>query len=243
MGYLRRFRPDPALRPLMEEWRRVQEELASRVRIVPLRPLPRFVAGVDVAISRDGGSMLSAAVIWDRELRAPIETAHGEAPLVHPYIPGYLGFREGPAVLAAIRALRHPFGAILFDGMGAAHPRRCGIATQLAVTLDMPGIGVGKSRLFGTHREPGPLAGDAEPLMDGPEQIGWVLRTRDRVRPVYVSVGHRADLDSALDLAKGCLAGYRLPEPTRLADREVAAYKVRAGSYFSGGTQSEGVSA
>lgn len=211
----------------MEEWRRAQQELASRVRIEPLRPLPRFVAGVDTAISRDGGWMLSAAVIWDRESRVPVEAAHGVAPLVHPYIPGYLGFREGPAVLAALRALRRPFGAVLFDGMGAAHPRRCGIATQVAVILDIPGIGIGKSRLFGAHREPGPRAGDAEPLMDGPDPIGWVLRTRDGVRPVYVSVGHRADLESALDLAKGCLAGYRLPEPTRLADREAAAYKAR----------------
>jgi deoxyribonuclease V len=211
----------------MEEWRRIQEELASRVRVEPLRPLPRFVAGVDVAISRDGGWMLSAAVIWDRETRAAVETVHAYAPLPHPYIPGYLGFREGPAVLAAIRALESPFGAILFDGMGAAHPRRCGIAVQMAVALDMPGVGVGKSRLFGTHAEPGPRAGDAVPLMDGPEQIGWVLRTRDKVRPVYVSVGHRADLDSSLDLVKGCLAGYRLPEPTRLADRQVAEFKAR----------------
>ena len=222
---LRRFQPDPALQPLMDAWRQVQTELASRVAIRPLRPLPRMVAGVDSAISPDGGHILSAAVVYDRELRVPIAVSHASAPLLHPYIPGYLGFREGPAVTEALRGLRVPYGAVLFDGMGIAHPRRCGIAVQISVTLDIPGIGVGKSRLFGTHREPGPKAGDMEALWDGAQQLGWVLRTKDKVRPVYVSVGHRADLDSARDLVMGCCAGYRLPEPTRLADREVAAFK------------------
>lgn len=222
---LRPFQPDPALRPLMEEWRRIQADLASRVVVRPLRPLPRMVAGVDSAISPDGSHILSAAIVWDRELKAAVAVSHASAPLVHPYIPGYLGFREGPAVLEALRGLRVPYEAVLFDGMGIAHPRRCGIAVQVAVTLDIPGIGVGKSRLYGTHREPGTLAGDAEPLWDGRDQIGWVLRTRERVRPVYVSVGHKADLDSSRDLVMGCCAGYRLPEPTRLADREVAAFK------------------
>lgn len=220
-----RFRPDPSLAPLMAEWRAAQESLAAHAVETPLLPLPRLVAGVDSALSPDGTEVLSAAVVWDREARALVEVRHGRAPLVHPYIPGYLGFREGPAVLAALSALRSPYGAILFDGMGRAHPRRCGIAVQVAVTLDRPGIGVGKSRLFGTHAEPGEKAGDAVPLLDGEEVLGWVLRTRDRVRPVYVSVGHRADLASARDLVLACGAGYRLPEPTRLADREVAAYK------------------
>lgn len=228
----RRFQPDPALFPLMEEWRRVQAELASRVVIRPLSPLPRLVAGADVAISRDGSHMLAAAVVYDRETRAVVETVHGSAPLLHPYIPGFLGFREGPALLDALGRLKSPFGAILFDGMGMAHPRRCGIATQVAVKLDMPGVGVGKSRLFGTYREPGPLAGDAEPLRDGAETIGLVLRSKDRVRPLFVSIGHRIDLDSARDLVQSCLAGYRLPEPTRQADREAAKFK--AGFALSG---------
>lgn len=226
----RRFRPDPALAPLMEEWRKAQLELASRALLRPLDPLPRFVAGVDSAIAPDGGHILSAAVVWDRELRVPVEIAHGSAPLEHPYIPGYLGFREGPAVVDALGNLQTPFGAVLFDGMGIAHPRRCGIAVQVAVLLDVPGVGVGKSRLYGRHAEPGPIPGDAEPLVDykdGDAPIGWVLRTKAKTRPVYVSPGHRADLATSLALVKACLAGYRLPEPTRLADREVAAYKAR----------------
>lgn len=226
----RRFQPDPSLIPLMEGWRRIQVDLASRAVFRPLRPLPRFVAGVDCALSRDQSHALSAAVVWDREARTLVEVAHGSAPLVHPYLPGYLGFREGPAALAALAALNHPFGALLCDGMGIAHPRRCGIAVQVAVTLDIPGIGIGKSRLYGRHEEPGPAAADAVPLWDPRargEQIGWVLRTRARVRPIYVSPGHRADLETSLELAKACGGGLRLPEPTRLADREVAAFKAR----------------
>lgn len=226
----RRYQPDPALAPLMEEWRQAQLALAARVRLVPLDPLPRFVAGVDSAISPDGARILSAAVAWDRERRIPVEVAHGSAPLVHPYIPGYLGFREGPAVLDALRNLRTPVGAVLFDGMGIAHPRRCGIAVQAAVTLDVPGIGVGKSRLYGRHAEVGPAPGDAEPLRDYRDAdaiLGWVLRTKAKTRPLYVSPGHRADLATSRALVEACLAGYRLPEPTRLADKEVAAFKAR----------------
>lgn len=226
----RRFRPDPSLVPLREEWRGIQLELAARARFHPLRPLPRYVAGVDCALSRDQGHALSAAVVWDREAEAVVEAAHGSAPLIHPYIPGYLGFREGPAVLAALAALEHPFGALLCDGMGIAHPRRCGIAVQVGVALDIPCVGIGKRRLYGVHGEPGPEPGDAVPLRDpraDEEPIGWVLRTRAGVRPVYVSPGHRIDLDASLELAKACCAGLRLPEPTRLADREVAAFKAR----------------
>jgi deoxyribonuclease V len=109
--------------------------------------------------------------------------------------------------------------------MGKAHPRRCGIAVQMGVTLGVPAAGVGKSRLFGTHREVGPEAGDREPLRHGAETLGMVLRTKARVKPVYVSVGNLCDLDSAVRAVEACLAGYRLPEPTRLADREAARFK------------------
>jgi deoxyribonuclease V len=214
------------LRPLLAEWRERQAELASQVIVRPLRPLPRFVAGADLALSPDGAWMLAAAVVYDREARAVVETSRGSARLVHPYIPGYLGFREGPALLDAIGRLRSPYGAILFDGMGIAHPRRCGIAVQMAVTLDVPGVGVGKSRLWGRYREPAATAGSYEPLWDGQEQIGVVLRTKNNVNPLFISVGHKVDLDSARELVMACCAGYRLPEPTRLADKEAARSKV-----------------
>ncbi len=143
-------------------------------------------------------------------------------------MPGFLSFREGPAVLDAIGRLTQPFGAVCFDGQGYAHPRRCGLASHMAITLGVPGVGVAKSRLIGTHDEPARSAGSWTPLMDGPEQIGIVLRTRDGVRPVFVSVAHKVDLESARDLVMACCTRYRIPEPTRQADIEVA--KLKRGS-------------
>jgi deoxyribonuclease V len=190
-----------------------------------LDPLPRYVAGADAAFSGDKTTVFAAAVVYDRESRKVIEVAHATRPAEFPYIPGFLSFREGPAVLAAIGALRSPFGAVLFDGQGYAHPRRCGLAAHMAVTLDVPGVGVGKSRLIGTFDEPGAAAGSVAPLVDAGEQIGLVLRTRDGVRPVFVSVGHKVDLASARELVMACVTRYRVPEPTRQADIEVAKLK------------------
>jgi len=216
---------DPAWGPLIAEWKKRQADMAARAVEAPLNPLPRLVAGADLALSPDREWALAAVVVYDRETRSVVETAHGSARILYPYIPGYLGFREGPALEAAFRKIRSPFGAAIFDGMGKAHPRRCGIAVQMGVTLGIPSIGIGKSRLFGTHREPAPEAGSSEPLWYREERLGTVLRTKDRVKPVYVSVGNLTDLESAVALALACRAGYRLPEPTRLADREAARFK------------------
>lgn len=217
---------DPQWQPLMQEWRARQLEMAARVVERPLRPLPRLVAGADAALSPDKDWVLAAVVVFDRETRTVVETVHGAAKVEYPYIPGYLGFRESPALLDAFRKVRSPFEVAMFDGMGKAHPRRCGIAVQMGVTLDVPAIGVGKSRLFGTHREPGPEAGAVEPLWDRQDRIGAVLRSKDKVKPLYISVGHKADLETAVELVRACGLGYRLPEPTRLADREAARFKI-----------------
>jgi deoxyribonuclease V len=210
---------------IMGEWKATQAELRARMVVAPLRPLPRYVAGADAAFSSDKSTVYAAAVLYDREDRRVIEVAHATGPVGAPYLPGFLSFREGPAVLKAIGALKHPFGVICFDGQGYAHPRRCGLATHLSVTLDVPGVGVAKSRLIGTHAEPAPAAGSSAPLADGGEQIGLVLRTRDRTNPLYISIGHRVDLETAAALAMACCTRYRIPEPTRQADIEVAKLK------------------
>jgi deoxyribonuclease V len=217
--------PDPAFAPLMEEWRSRQRELAARIVERPLAEVPRLIAGADSALSPDKAWILSAVVIWDRESKRIVETARGAAPARYPYIPGYLSFREAPALEAAFREVKSPFGLALFDGMGLAHPRRCGIAVHMGVTLGLPSAGVGKSRLYGRHGEVGPEPGDREPLSDRAGLLGMALRTKARANPVYVSVGNLCDLDSALRAVDACLAGYRLPEPTRLADREAARFK------------------
>jgi deoxyribonuclease V len=156
--------------------------------------------------------------IWRRSRRRRRRVAF-------PYVPGLLSFREIPVVLDALGKLRHPPDLLLCDGQGYAHPRRFGLACHLGVLTGIPAIGVAKSRLIGEYAEPGSNKGDWSPLMDGGEVIGAVLRTRDNVNPVYVSVGHRIELDAAQRIVLACATRYRLPEPTRLADRLVAHVK------------------
>ena len=220
-----RGKSDPGWSALVAEWKAVQGRLRKRMIIAPLDPLPRFVAGADCAFSADKQTIYAAAVVYDRETRRVIEVAHATRAAEFPYIPTFLSFREGPAIKQAIGALKHEFGAILFDGQGYAHPRRCGIAAHLSIELDRPGVGVGKSRLVGTFGKLALPAGATAPLMDDHEQIGVVLRTRKNLRPVFVSVGHRVDLASAVKLVRACCALHRIPEPTRQADLEVAKLK------------------
>jgi deoxyribonuclease V len=136
-----------------------------------------------------------------------------------PYVPGLLAFREGPVVLAALAKLQDQPDVLIFDAHGLAHPRRMGLASHLGVLLDRPTVGCAKSRLVGVHEEPDESRGSWTPLTDADEWIGAVVRTRDHVRPVYVSIGHRVDLKTAISLTLGCTSRYRLPEPIRWAHR------------------------
>jgi deoxyribonuclease V len=217
----------PSTRPGLhiQEWKDTQVELRRRMVIALLHPMPRFVAGADAAFSADKKTIYAAAVLYDRQEQRVIEVAHAVQDVIVPYIPGFLSFREGPAVMAALKSLKHPFGVVCFDGQGYAHPRRCGLASHVAITLDVPGVGVAKSRFIGTFDEPAPQAGSSSPLMDADERIGSVLRTRDNTRPLFVSIGHRVDLPSAEALVLACCTRYRVPEPTRQADIEVAKLK------------------
>jgi deoxyribonuclease V len=220
-----RGKSDPGWTALIENWKATQARLRERMIVAPLEPLPQFVAGADCAFSADKKTVFAAAVVYDREAQRIVEVAHATQLAEFPYIPGYLSFREGPAIKQAIGALRHEFGAVLFDGQGFAHPRHCGIAAHLAIELDTPGIGVAKSRLIGEFASPALPAGSTTPLMDGEEQIGAVLRTQKGIRPVFVSVGHRVDLASAIKLVLACRTHCRISEPTRQADIEVAKLK------------------
>jgi len=211
----------------------LQRALAERVSCEPLARAPRFVAGVDCAYAGArgrvpapmGSDVIAAAVRWDLREHCAVETRVARAPLRFPYVPGLLSFRELPAMLAALRALRGPVDAILTDGHGLAHPRRFGIACHLGLLCQRPTVGVAKSVLVGEHREPASRRGSRSALHHRGERIGTALRTRDATRPVYVSVGHRIELRSAESLVLACGEGRRLPEPTRLADRAVAAAK------------------
>lgn len=225
--------PWPPRRPrvlpegLITQWTAAQKELRRRLVVEPMREIPRFIAGADAAFADEVGKVVACALVYDREKNELVEIANAVRPLEVPYVPGFLSFREGPCVMDAIRKLTHRFGVVCFDGQGYAHPRRCGFASYASILLDVPGIGCAKSRLIGTFHEPGLKAGSSSPLMDKDEQIGLVLRTRDGVTPIFVSVGHHVDLESAKKTLLACVTKYRIPEPTRIADIEVAKVKKR----------------
>ena len=176
----------------------------------------RTVAGVDAAY-REGGR--AAVVVLSYPEMEPLEQVVASREVVFPYVPGLLSFREAPPVLDALARLRARPDLLIFDGQGYAHPRRLGLAAHLGVYLDMPSIGCAKSRLIGRYQEPGPNTGDRSPLMDHGEVVGAVVRTKPRTNPLFVSIGHKIDLETAVEVVLRCLRGYRLPEPTRLADR------------------------
>jgi deoxyribonuclease V len=172
------------------------------------------IAGVDVSIK--DRTARSAVVILSSDL-FPIEQRVAEVKVKFPYIPGLLAFRECPAVLEAFSEIKNEPDIIIVDGQGLAHPRRFGIASHIGVILDKPSIGCAKSRLIGEHEEPQTQAGSFTQLIDRGELIGAVVRTRTDVAPVYVSIGHKIDLETAISLVLKWCRGYRLPEPIRYA--------------------------
>ena len=200
----------------------VQKRLRERVRLEPAAT-PDRIAGLDCAFL--GDSILAVAVVWDTAARQVVETRAARAPVTFPYVPGLLSFREVPVLLKVLRRVATPVQGILCDGHGIAHPRRLGLASHLGLIVGLPTVGCAKSRLCGTQDEPGTKRGSMTPLEEHGERIGSVLRTRDGVRPVYVSPGHLTDIETSIVWVLACGGGFRLPEPTRLADRLVAAYK------------------
>ncbi len=175
------------------------------------------VAGVDVAIK--GEVAKAAIVVLSYPGLTPLDYSLAELPVEFPYIPGLLAFREAPAVLAALETLKTEPDLFIFDAQGLAHPRRMGLATHLGVIINRPSIGCAKSRLCGSHHEPGPERGSLAHLYDGDEIIGAVLRTQTGVTPLYVSIGHKVDLPTAIEYVLSCCTNYRLPETTRYAHR------------------------
>lgn len=199
--------------------RAVQQQLRHRVVVRDRLRAPRTVAGIDVGFENDGQIARAAVVALDFPGLTVHEQVVARRKVRFPYVPGYLSFREIPVVLAALAKLRVRPDLLLCDGQGYAHPRRFGIASHLGVVTGIPSIGVAKSRLIGTHRAPALRRGAWAPLYDGAEVIGAVLRTRAGVKPLYVSIGHRISLETAIDLVLQCAPKYRLPETTRAAHR------------------------
>lgn len=207
-----------------QEARALQTALAKRLELSDRLAPVEHIAGVDIGFE-DGGEITRAAVVvlkWDPssapDLSVVEQVIHRE-PTRMPYIPGLLSFREIPAALGAFEKLSVMPELVMVDGQGIAHPRRLGVAAHLGLWLDLPTIGIAKSRLYGKHAEVGEQRGDVTPLYAGSETIGVVLRSRAKVKPVYVSPGHRITLETSLEWVMRCLGRTKLPEPTRLADR------------------------
>ncbi|MEK6634068.1 MAG: deoxyribonuclease V [Nitrospirota bacterium] len=199
---------------------RIQEQLRSAVIPHERVTRPRLVAGADAAFDLERNHIYAAVVVLSFPGLEIVETVIHRERLRFPYIPGLLSFREAPALLHAFGQLRHDPDVIFIDGHGLSHPRRAGIACHVGICVDRPVIGCAKSKLVGEFREPGLFRGSLSSLYDADGHvIGAVVRTRDRVKPVFVSVGHRLGLADAIRLTLACGMGYRIPEPTRQADR------------------------
>lgn len=201
------------------EFKIVQNQLRSAVILEDRLDDVCHIAGIDVGFEDNYRFTWAAVVILSFPELAIVETAIARVPTAFPYVPGFLSFREIPAILPALDQLKTQPDLIFCDGQGYAHPRRLGIASHLGVLIDRPTIGVAKSRLVGTHVEVPPEIGKWVELMDEEEQIGVVLRSRSKVKPLYISSGHRISLPTAIDYVLACITKYRLPEPTRLADK------------------------
>lgn len=206
-----------------------QQALRQRVRRDDAFPCPvRHVAGIDVAYESPGaarGEVCAAVVVLDAGSLEAVETSTARRAATFPYIPGLFAFRELPAVVEALRHVRTPIDLLVCDGHGIAHPRRIGLASHLGVLVDKPAIGVAKTRLTGTHAEPGRDRGDHVPLIDGDDVVGAVVRTQRDVKPLYVSIGHRVSLNTAIEWTLRLCMRFRLPETTRHADRLVNAMR------------------
>ncbi|MFG2145695.1 endonuclease V [Streptomyces sp. NPDC048696] len=199
----------------------VQDELRGRVVLDEPGPPPGagLVTGVDVAYDDERDVVAAAAVALDAATLEVVEESTAVGRVAFPYVPGLLAFREIPTVLAALDALRTGPGLVVCDGYGLAHPRRFGLAAHLGVLTGLPVIGVAKNPFTFTYEQPGARRGDSSPLVDERgEEVGRALRTRDAVKPVFVSVGHRVGLDNACDHVLRLTPHFRLPESTRRAD-------------------------
>ena len=196
----------------------LQRRLATRVSNQhEVRVEPHLVAGVDISGENAQGKVQGAVVLlrWDDMAVVEVQRAEGTPKL--PYIPGLLAFREVPVLLEALERLKAAPDLILVDGQGLAHPRRFGIACHIGLMTQVPTVGCAKSILRGRHEPLAPERGAWTELVDRGEVVGAAVRSRDRVSPVYVSVGHRVDLPTAIQWVLACCRGYRLPEPTRRA--------------------------
>lgn len=202
----------------------LQQEWSEKVVKTDILSNINMVAGVDVAYAKNSDRVIAAVVVLDAVSLAVVETAYADEVSSFPYIPGLFSFRELPAIVSAFEKLTIIPDLVVCDGQGLAHPRRFGLACHLGIMFDMPTIGCAKNRLIGTYVDPESSRGSFSSLLSQGDIIGGVLRTQNNTKPVFVSVGHRISLVSALNWIIRLSPNYRLPETTRTADYAVRDY-------------------
>ena len=208
----------------------LQKKLACKVRFTALKKKPTLVAGMDCAFSTDGRKIIAVVIVLRPVTKAHfeiVEIKNAVDRVTFPYIPGLLSFREAPVCIAAAEKLQTNPDIFIIDGQGLAHPRRLGLAAHIGIFLRKPTIGCAKSRLIGTFKPPQNSKGSFTYLKDNHQAIGAVVRTRTNVKPVFVSVGNMCTLSDAVRNILLCATKYRLPEPTRLADKMVRHLKLK----------------
>jgi len=199
-----------------ERIREIQEEVRKRLRIMPLKRPPSLIAGVDASFFDD--RIACAASLFGFPSLEHLEDSAVVTEAAFPYITGLLSFREGPAVIKALKGLTKRPDLLIFDGQGIAHPKGLGIAAFMGALLDMPSIGAAKTRLVGEYKEPGMMRGERSPLIYNGVEVGAVVRTRDNVRPLFISPGHLIDIEGSVRIVLASASRYRLTEPIRHAD-------------------------
>jgi deoxyribonuclease V len=209
----------------LPEATKLQRELASQVDVRPALKQCKLIAGADISYERFSNVMYAAVVVLRMDDMSRVEVRGAVAEATFRYQPGYLSFRETPALLEAFARVKSKPDAVMLDGQGLAHPRRMGFASHVGLWLRRPTVGCAKSRLIGHFGTLPRQAGSAVPLTQDDQQLGMVVRTKTGVQPVYVSPGHLIDIVSSVDLVLRCCRGYRIPEPTRQAHLHVNALR------------------
>lgn len=208
--------------------RQIQTELRNKVILkAPSRFKPRLVCGTDAAYFADEKKVLAATVVLTFPDLEIVEERMSQVPVRFPYRPGLLTFREGPALIKALLKVKSHVDLIFIDGQGIAHPRGLGLASHLGIIMDIPTIGCAKTRLVGNFLALADFRGASSPLVYEGKVVGAVLRTRAKVKPIFVSPGHRMSLEDAIPLVMACSPKYRIPEPVRLAHALVKAAEGR----------------
>lgn len=205
--------------------RSVQEQLRADILLQPLQQDIRIIAGADISLNRFSQTIFAGLVLLRYDTLQPVGCSLVQGITRFPYVPGFLAFREVPALVQALEQLPVKPDAVMLDGHGIAHPRRMGIAAHFGALTGLPSLGCAKKRLFGTYEEPGLEKGAVSPISDKLETIGYAYRSKTRVKEVFISPGHKMSLEDSLRIARHCTGSYRLPEPTRRAHEFVNLFR------------------